>query len=40
MGEWKPTIENIRRETTIDFFLYVCETSKVESLGLTKLYIR
>ena len=40
VGEWKSTIESLGRETTMDFFLHVCETSKIESWGTSKVYIR
>jgi hypothetical protein len=40
LGEWQSAVENLRRETTMDFFLYVCETSKIESWGSSKVYIR
>lgn len=40
VGEWKTTLEGLRRETTMDFFLFVCETYNIRSWGTSKVYIR
>ncbi len=40
LGEWKSTIESVKAGTTMDFFLYVCETSKIESWGILNVYTR
>ena len=40
VGEWKETLMSIARETMMDFFLFVCEISKIESWGTSLLYIR
>lgn len=40
MGEWKETIKNLKRETTQDFFLYVCERNRITSWGAGHEYIR
>ncbi|CAG9949488.1 unnamed protein product [Clonostachys rosea f. rosea IK726] len=40
IGDWKTTIQNLKLETTQDFFLYVCERSKITSWGTGEEYIR
>lgn len=40
VGDWEATIKNLKRETSQDFFLYVCERSKITSRGSTEEYIR
>jgi hypothetical protein len=40
LGDWKATIQNISRETMMDFFLFVCENSKIKSRGSSEEYIR
>lgn len=40
VGDWEATIKNLKRETTQDFFLYVCEHSKITSWGSGEEYIR
>jgi hypothetical protein len=40
IGDWEATIKSLKRETTQDFFLYVCENSKITSWGSGKEYIR
>lgn len=40
VGDWEATIKNLNRETTQDFFLYVCERSKITSWSITEEYIR
>ena len=40
VGDWEATINDLKRETTQDFFLYVCEHSKIRSWGSGEEYIR
>ncbi|RYO82108.1 hypothetical protein DL764_009661 [Monosporascus ibericus] len=40
VGDWEASIKNLRRETTQDFFLYVCERYKIKSWGSGEEYIR
>ena len=40
VGDWKATIETLKRETTMDFFLYICEHYKIRSWGSTDEYFR
>ncbi|KAI0526175.1 FluG domain-containing protein [Xylaria bambusicola] len=40
VGDWEATIKSLKRETTQDFFLYVCENSKISSRGSGEEYIR
>ncbi len=40
VGDWEATIKSLKRETTQDFFLYVCENSKITSWGSGEEYIR
>jgi hypothetical protein len=40
IGHWKTTIQNLKLETTQDFFLYICERSKITSWGTGEEYIR
>jgi hypothetical protein len=38
--DWKSPLHNLTRETLMDFFFFVGETSKIESWGSSKGYIR
>ncbi|KAH6876713.1 hypothetical protein B0T10DRAFT_520891 [Thelonectria olida] len=40
VGDWKATIENLKRETTQDFFLFICEKYNISSWSTGKVYIR
>lgn len=40
IGDWRLTITNVNRETMMDFFLFVCETSRIKSRGSSEEYIR
>lgn len=40
IGDWEATIKNLKRQTTQDFFLYICENSKIKSWGTGEEYIR
>ncbi|RYO79482.1 hypothetical protein DL762_008140 [Monosporascus cannonballus] len=40
VGDWEASIKNLKRETTQDFFLYVCERYKIKSWGSGEEYIR
>ncbi|KAL6415364.1 uncharacterized protein AUP68_01917 [Ilyonectria robusta] len=40
VGDWEATIKNLKRQTTQDFFLYICENSKIKSWGTGEEYIR
>ncbi|CVL09160.1 uncharacterized protein FMAN_15436 [Fusarium mangiferae] len=40
VGDWKATIQNLRRETTQDFILFMCEHYNIRSWGSTHEYIR
>ncbi|XP_044716549.1 FluG domain-containing protein [Hirsutella rhossiliensis] len=40
IGDWKATIRNLARETTMDFFLFVCGNYKVKSWGTSEEYMR
>ncbi|RYO89823.1 hypothetical protein DL766_005139 [Monosporascus sp. MC13-8B] len=38
LGEWRPTIENLRREMTVDFSLYVWKISRIKSWARRRSY--
>ncbi|KAH7309929.1 FluG domain-containing protein [Stachybotrys elegans] len=40
VGDWKLTIKSLKRETTQDFILYICENSKIKSWATCEEYIR
>ncbi|PQK15629.1 hypothetical protein BB8028_0005g11410 [Beauveria bassiana] len=40
VGDWRATIANLSRATTMDFFLFVCGNYKVRSWGSSGEYIR
>ncbi|KAM5350871.1 hypothetical protein ACJZ2D_017160 [Fusarium nematophilum] len=40
VGDWKATIQNLKRETTQDFVLYMCERYNITSWGSVEEYIR
>jgi hypothetical protein len=40
VGDWKSTMKSLKRETVEDFFLYVCENSKIKSWATGEEYIR
>ncbi|KAM6516642.1 hypothetical protein FALCPG4_014820 [Fusarium falciforme] len=40
VGHWKATIQNLTRETTQDFVLYMCEQYNIRSRGSIHEYIR
>jgi hypothetical protein len=40
VGDWKATIKNLKRETTQDFFLFVCEKYNISSWSTGHVYIR
>lgn len=40
VGDWKVTIKNLKRETTQDFFLHICERYRITSQGSAEEYIR
>lgn len=40
IGDWRATIFNLRRATTMDFFFFVCEKYNVRSWGSLEEYIR
>ncbi|KAL6354147.1 hypothetical protein LRP88_12481 [Fusarium phalaenopsidis] len=40
VGDWKATLEDLQRETTMDFLLFVCGNYKVNSWGTLDVYIR
>ena len=40
VGDWKATLKDLRRETTMDFFLFVCESYNIKSWGTSKVYMR
>ncbi|PCD28577.1 hypothetical protein AU210_011136 [Fusarium oxysporum f. sp. radicis-cucumerinum] len=40
VGDWKATIQNLKRETTQDFVLYMCERYNITSWGSIEEYIR
>ncbi|RSL81212.1 hypothetical protein CDV31_017055 [Fusarium ambrosium] len=40
VGHWKVTIQNLTRETTQDFVLYMCERCNIRSWGSIEEYIR
>ncbi|RYO79499.1 hypothetical protein DL762_008139 [Monosporascus cannonballus] len=40
VGEWREALErHLTREITMDFFLHVCEVSRIESWGTSQQYI-
>ena len=40
VGDWKATIQNLTRETMMDFFLFICENYKIKSWGTSEEYMR
>ncbi|KID97353.1 FluG domain-containing protein, partial [Metarhizium majus ARSEF 297] len=40
VGDWEQTIRCLRRETTMDFFLFVCGNYNVKSWGTSEEYMR
>ncbi|KAM0665678.1 hypothetical protein ACQRIU_005939 [Beauveria bassiana] len=40
VGDWRATIVNLTRATTMDFFLFVCANYNVRSWGTSEEYIR
>lgn len=40
VGDWEVTIKSLTHEVAQDFFLYVCETSNIQSWGTGEGYIR
>ncbi|EWZ77486.1 hypothetical protein FOWG_18108, partial [Fusarium oxysporum f. sp. lycopersici MN25] len=40
VGDWKATIQSLKRETTQDFVLYMCERYNITSWGSIEEYIR
>ncbi|KAK3177464.1 hypothetical protein K4F52_009755 [Lecanicillium sp. MT-2017a] len=40
VGDWRATLVNITRATTMDFFLFICGNYKIRSWGSSEEYIR
>ncbi|RYP11049.1 hypothetical protein DL764_000277 [Monosporascus ibericus] len=40
VGDWEASIKNLKRKTTQDFLLYICEHYKIKSWGSGEEYIR
>jgi hypothetical protein len=40
VGGWKSTLKTLQRETTMDFFLFVCGNYNIKSWGTSHVYIR
>ena len=40
VGDWEATLKDLRQETTMDFFLFVCGNYTLGSWGTLDVYVR